>query len=115
MGKSPGVLGLILSKIKKDGKVELISCFSILFKSIIGTSPGKKSKIHGEGFASWNFSKTQFGREVRVPQVHMACGLTVFYILKVALEEFIYVSVVTSCITPQPDTGCTAKLIMGNI
>ena len=50
-----------------------------------------------------------------MPPVYMACGLTVFYILKVSLEEFIYVSVVTSCITPQPDTGYTAKFIMGNI
>lgn len=97
------VLGLLLSQIKRYGKVEFISCLSILFKSIVGTWPGKKSWHLWQVFASWNFAMAQFDREVCLGQSTSDVRPEGY------LRRFYFAYLLASCTTPQHYIRDTAK------
>ena len=71
-GDISGVSGLLLSDIKRDGKAKLISGFSVSFRFITGTCPGKKFMVHTAGICVLKFPLPLIEKhvQVRVPQAY---------------------------------------------
>lgn len=117
VGTASGALGLLLSEIKRDGKVELIPFFH--FTQVHQRNLSRK-EIH-DTFGrflllenAWKPNSIEKYVQVRGPQMcgPWAANLSHF---EGCFRRVYFVYVATSCITPQHYTTDTAKFIMWNI